>query len=138
MKRGTTCKHTFRTNVDLTNATVFVTYQQGKSTILEKTNDELEIQARKLIVNLTQEDTLSFAANSTVTIQVRYVMADGTADASNKVTINVQDIIKDGEIAYVAPTPTPEPDPDPTTDDTTTTTDTIGTNTSDDIEDGGE
>lgn len=123
MKRGTTCKHTFRTNVDLTNATVFVTYQQGKSTILEKTNDELEIQARKLIVNLTQEDTLSFAANSTVTIQVRYILADGTADASNKVTINVQDIIKDGEITYVAPTP------GPTTDDTTTTTDTTGTDT---------
>jgi len=126
MKRGTTCKHTFRTNVDLTNATVFVTYQQGKSIILEKTNDELEIQARKIIVNLTQEDTLSFAANSTVTIQMRYILADGTADASNKVTINVQDIIKDGEIAYVAPTPDPEPTTDSTTTDTTDTDTTNG------------
>ena len=119
MKRGTTCKHTIRTNVDLTKATVFVTYQQGKSTILERTNSDLEIQPRKIIVSLTQEDTLGFVANSTATIQVRYIMADGTADASNKVTVNVQDIIKDGEITYVAP--------NPTEDGTTTTTDTTGT-----------
>ena len=103
MRRGTTCKHTFRTNLDLTNATIFVTYQQGKSIILEKTGNDLVVQARKITVNLTQEDTLSFAANMNVNIQIRYILEDGTADASNVISINVQDVIKDGEITYVAP-----------------------------------
>jgi hypothetical protein len=118
MRRGTTCKHTFRTNLDLTNATVFVTYQQGKSIIIEKTGNDLVVQARKITVNLTQEDTLSFAANMNVNIQIRYILEDGTADASNIITISVQDVIKDGEIAYVAP--------NPTEDTTTTITDTTG------------
>lgn len=103
MRRGTTSKHVFRTNVDLTEATVFVTYQQGKSVIIEKTGNDLDVQPRKVIVNLTQEDTLSFAANINATVQIRYILADGTADASNKINISVQDIIKDGEISYVAP-----------------------------------
>jgi hypothetical protein len=103
MRRGTTCRHTFRTNVDLTNATIFVTYQQGKSTILEKTGNDLTVQARKVIVNLTQEDTLSFTPNTNVVVQLRYIMEDGTADASNTIAISVQDVLKEGEIAYVAP-----------------------------------
>lgn len=115
MRRGTTCRHTFRTNVDLTNATIFVTYQQGKSTILEKTGNDLTVQARKVIVNLTQEDTLSFTPNTNVVVQLRYIMEDGTADASNTITISVQDILKEGEIAYVAPNNTDNTDNTDTT-----------------------
>lgn len=103
MKRGTTCKHTFRTNVDLTNATIYVSYMQNKSIVIEKTNCDLIIQQRKIIVNLTQEDTLSFKAGQTVSCQVRYILEDGTADASNIITISVQDVLKDGEINYIVP-----------------------------------
>lgn len=103
MKRGTTCKHIFRTNVDLTNATVYVSYMQGKSIVIEKTNSNIIIQQRKVIINLSQEDTLSFKAGQTVSCQVRYVLEDGKADASNIITISVQDILKDGEISYVTP-----------------------------------
>ena len=114
MRRGTTCKHTFRTNLDLTNATVFVSYQQGKSIIIEKTGNDLVVQARKITVNLTQEDTLSFAANMNVNIQIRYILEDGTADASNIVSISVQDVIKNGEIAYVAPNSSDDSSDEPT------------------------
>lgn len=104
MRRGATVRQVIRTNVDLTNATIFITYMQGKSVILEKTNGDFEVQARKIIVDLSQEETLGFTANTAVNIQVRYVMEDGTADVSNIVTTNVQDTLKDGEISYVAPT----------------------------------
>ena len=103
MKRGTTCRHTFRTNVDLTNATIYVSYTQSKSIVIEKTNSDIIIQQRKVLVELSQEDTLCFKAGQTVSCQIRYVLEDGTADASNIITISVQDVLKDGEISYVAP-----------------------------------
>lgn len=103
MKRGTTCRHIFRTNVDLTSATVYVSYMQGKSIVIEKTNSDLTIQQRKVIVDLSQEDTLGFKAGQTVSCQIRYILEDGTADASNIITVSVQDVLKDGEISYIAP-----------------------------------
>ncbi|MBR3239789.1 MAG: hypothetical protein IKF99_15305 [Oscillospiraceae bacterium] len=99
MKRGTTPTNTFKTNIDLTGATVFLTYSQRGRVVLEKTGDDLEISAEAIVTRLTQKDTLSFDALQKVSIQIRYVFPDGTAGASNIMTASVGEILKDGEIS---------------------------------------
>ena len=99
MKRGTTPTNTFRTNIDLTGATVFLTYSQRGRVVLEKTGDDLEISAEAIVTRLTQKDTLGFDALQKVSIQIRYVFPDGTAGASNIMTASVGEILKDGEIS---------------------------------------
>ena len=99
MKRGTTPINTFKTNIDLTGATVFVTYTQRGRIILEKTGADLEISEDAVITRLTQRDTLGFDAIQKVSIQIRYVFPDGTAGASNIMTASVGEILKDGEIS---------------------------------------
>ena len=98
MKRGTTPTNTFKTNIDLTGATVFLTYSQRGRVVLEKTGDDLEISAEAIVTRLTQKDTLGFDALQKVSIQIRYVFPDGTAGASNIMTVTVGEILKDGEI----------------------------------------
>ena len=99
MKRGTTPINTFKTNIDLSGATVFVTYTQRGRIILEKTGADLEISEDAVITRLTQRDTLGFDAIQKVSIQIRYVFPDGTAGASNIMTADVGEILKDGEIS---------------------------------------
>jgi hypothetical protein len=99
MKRGTTPTNTFKTNIDLTGATVFLTYSQHGRVVLEKTGDDLEISAEAIVTRLTQKDTLGFDALQKVSIQIRYVFPDGTAGASNIMTASVGEILKDGEIS---------------------------------------
>ncbi len=98
MKRGTTPTNTFKTNIDLTGATVFVTYAQGGKTVLEKAGEDLEITEEAVAVRLSQEDTLAFSASQRVSIQIRCVFPDGTACASNIMSADVGGILKDGVI----------------------------------------
>ena len=99
MKRGTTPTNTFKTNIDLTGATVFLTYSQRGRVVLEKIGDDLEITAEAIVTRLTQKDTLGFDTLQKVSIQIRYVFPDGTAGASNIMTVTVGEILKDGEIS---------------------------------------
>ena len=98
MKRGTTPTNTFKTNIDLTGASVFVTYSQRGKNVLEKSGEDLSVSEDAVVTRLSQRDTLGFTATEKVRIQIRYVFPDGTAGASNIMTAEVGDILKDGEI----------------------------------------
>ena len=98
MVRGTTPIHTFSTETDLRGAVVFVTYKQNGVTIVEKTNKDLEITENGIITMLSQAETLRFKANKPIEMQVRYVLPNGVADASNIVTGTVEEVLKGGEI----------------------------------------
>lgn len=100
MRRGSTPTNTFHVNLDLTEATIFVTYSQNGCIAFEKTGDDLEVTEDQIVVSLTQAETLSLKSGR-VEIQIRYVLADGTADASNIMSTTAERILKDGEIAYV-------------------------------------
>ena len=100
-KRGSTPINVFRVNVDLTGATVYVTYAQAGVVKIEKTGTDLTITEDTVSTTLTQEDTLKLASNQLVEMQIRYVKSDGTADGSNIVTASVGKILKDGLIEYV-------------------------------------
>ena len=100
MRRGSTPTNTISVNLDLTEATVFVSYWQSGRVLIDKTVEDLTVEADKIIVSLTQKETLKFKPGP-VEVQVRYVMEDGTADASNIMETTAERILKDGEIMYV-------------------------------------
>jgi len=104
MYRYTTPTNVFQTNVDLRNARVYVTYSRNGRVRLEKTNEDMTITEDSITVRLTQADTGALGAagvSKSVEIQIRYVMEDGTADASNIMHATVERVLKDGEIEYV-------------------------------------
>lgn len=98
MIRGTTPEHYFSVNVDLSSATeLYITYSQNGKPIIEKKIDDATITEDTITVNLTQEDTLKLKERD-CQIQIRVKLLDGTAIASNIITTNVLNILKDGEI----------------------------------------
>lgn len=104
MRRGSTPTNTFTLDIDLSNAKVYVSYEQAGRVVLEKSNDDLIFDAGQsdytIKLELSQEDTLKFAPGP-VLIQIRYVFPDGSADASNIISTTFERIIKDGKISYV-------------------------------------
>ena len=103
MRRGTTPTNTFSVPIDLSAATVFITYAQSGRTVIEKTGDDLTFDSSdgyKIIVELSQQDTLAFKAGA-VEIQIRCVFETGEALASNIIRTTFDRILKDGVIEYV-------------------------------------
>lgn len=98
-RRGSTPTNTFKVNIDLQGARVYITYKQNGKIIVEKTGGDVTITENKLITRLTQEETLRFNTGP-VRIQIRYVRPNGSADASNIIDTRAEEILKDGEITY--------------------------------------
>lgn len=101
MRRGTTPTHTFTTEVDLSEATdIYITYQQDGKNVVEKTIDDITFIEGGFQITLTQKDTLAFTSDTSkkIDVQVRAVLGDGTAIASNIIRIDAHAILKDGEI----------------------------------------
>lgn len=103
MRRGTTPINTFTLDIDLSEATVFITYEQRGRVAFEKTGSDLTFDGSgttyTITVTLTQEDTLSLEPGK-VFVQIRAVYADGSAIASNIVTTTAEAILKDGVIVH--------------------------------------
>lgn len=103
MRRGTTPTNVFTLDLDLSAATVFISYAQANSVVLEKTGTDLTFTSDEhgyyISVTLTQDDTLKLNTGD-VMIQIRYVTSDGAADASNIIRTTADRILKDGEISY--------------------------------------
>lgn len=100
MRRGSTPINTFTVPIDLSGATVFISYEQDSRVVIEKTNSDITFssdEGYQITLQLTQEDTLKFKSGA-VLIQIRYVFPDGTADASDLIKTSFERIIKDGVI----------------------------------------
>lgn len=101
MYRGTTptlC-FTVMTILDLTKLKeVWVTLQ---NLVYERTytGDEVRIDTdtKKMYVDMSQEETLSFSAGK-VDVQIRMLMNDGKAYATEIVTTTVEEVLRDGVI----------------------------------------
>lgn len=100
LRRGSTPTNTFSVNIDLRGATIFVSYAQRGKVLVEKTGSDLYVTEDTIITRLTQEDTLQFKPGE-VSIQLRYVKADGEADTSNVIQTTAELVLKDGVIDYV-------------------------------------
>lgn len=97
MRRGSTPTNTFDVDLDLRNATVFISYEQDGAIVVEKTGEDLTIGESQIALSLTQEETLKFHPGK-VFIQIRYVFPNGAADASDIIQTTFERIIKDGVI----------------------------------------
>lgn len=98
LHRGTTPINIFRTDVDLTNASVlFITYMQNGKVVLEKDIREVKINKEVITVYLSQKETLLFN-EGIITIQIRVKFPDGSSIASKLIRTSVYEILKDGEI----------------------------------------
>ena len=98
MRRGSTPVNVFDVDVDLTGATIYITYRQNGVNIIEKTGQDISVTSKDLTVSLSQEETLTFT-EGVVEIQIRYVFPDGSADASNIMRVSAERILKDGVIS---------------------------------------
>jgi len=105
MVRLTTPIHSFSFETDPSlYERLLITYKQGRKIVLEKEKDDLVIEERAdpqveriwiASFKLTQEETKAFNVNTPVQIQVRALMADGTALASEMYTIAIADVLND-------------------------------------------
>lgn len=99
MYRGTTPKIEIAFDFDTNLIDVlFVTFVQGKVVMFEKEALHCEMSGNIASITLTQNETLSLKAGVPVSLQCRYKMIDGTVDATDPISIKVEDIYKDGEI----------------------------------------
>lgn len=100
IKRGTTPTHTIVTDVDLRDAEeIYVTYEQNSYNLIEKKKEDLqEILEDRLVVKLTQEETLRFKEKGKIEIQIRALFGDGSALKSNVMETNADRLLKKGVI----------------------------------------
>lgn len=101
MYRGTTqvFKIVVLTKLDMSKIKqVYVTFANKTTQITKDITDvKIEPDKKTITVYLTQYDTLAFTPGS-VKMQVRILLTDGSAHASNTKTIEVEKILRDGEI----------------------------------------
>lgn len=105
IRRGTTPTHTFTGSTDLSGAAaLYVTYQQGGKTVLEKSLEDVAVETDPdsgectVTVTLSQEDTLRFDEAKQVEIQIRAKLLDGAALASNIISASPARLLKEGVI----------------------------------------
>lgn len=100
MKRGTTPIIELEVNRDLHDWHLYVTIVNGAKSITFE-NDDLtltyENNVTKVLLMLTQEQTLSFKANTKCEVEIR-AFKDNIAIATDIETIDVERILKDGVI----------------------------------------
>lgn len=95
MRRGTTPSIVFHVDIDLSTAeVVYVTFNQHKRTIVEKSKEDITINETWLTVPFTQEETLRFKEGN-VECQISYRMPDGSADRSSIIELPILRILKD-------------------------------------------
>ena len=99
MRKGTTPTCTFTTDIDLSDAVrVQVVFSQYGRKLIEKEKSDCEITSEKLIVVLTQRDTLILDDRYPVKIQIRAKFAGDIAVLSNTMVTTVEKLLKGKEI----------------------------------------
>ena len=88
MFRATTPTHIFTIQFDTSQLQeIRITYQQGGQTVLQKTEADCTLTGSEIKVVLTQEETLLFAPDERVSIQLRVMTTDGVVMASEIVKV---------------------------------------------------
>ena len=78
----------------------YITFTMRGDVVLDipVSDDSVVISDNAISLTLTQQQTLSFQSKATSLVQLRLVLDDGSAVASNIIKITIGDILKDGEI----------------------------------------
>lgn len=84
MTPGATPTHTFNLPISTDDiAAVRVTYEQDGHILFKKKMEECELTENKVIVRLSQKETLLFDSNTIARMQVKARAKDGTVYISN-------------------------------------------------------
>lgn len=99
MIRGTTptLEFTLPFNTNIL-AEAWITLSQHNTVVLNKKLEECELEDQKLVIKLTQAETLILDCEYNTEIQVRVRTKEGEALASDIITVSTDRILKDGEI----------------------------------------
>jgi hypothetical protein len=96
MRRGTTPTHTFRIKQTIPNIKkAKVCYSQNEKLVLKKIIDGSLIVGCTITLNLTQEETLGFAANTPVEIELQILTKDGKAPRSDIIKVSCERCLDD-------------------------------------------
>lgn len=99
MIRGTTPTLEFTLPIDTGQlAEAYVTLSQHGAVVIDKPLEECTCEEKKLIVKLTQEETLKLQCDCITEIQIRARTLSGDAIASNIIRESTERILKDGVI----------------------------------------
>lgn len=99
MIRGTTPKLIFSLPFNInTLKNLFITFNQNNKTILEKTLDDCELKGNKIVLSLSQEETLTFNSKENIKIQLKAKTIDEDVIASNIIITSIGEILKEGVI----------------------------------------
>lgn len=98
MIRGTTPTHIFNLPMQTNSIKeVRVTYKQGDATLVEKTEADVTMTSTAIKLTLSQEDTLQFAANTPVQVQLK-VLTTGEKVLASPVKIVPVSVILNEEV----------------------------------------
>lgn len=99
MIRGTTptLEFTLPFNTNILEE-AWITFSQHNTVVLNKKLNECESEDQKLVIKLTQAETLMLDCEYNTEIQVRVRTKEGEALASDIITVSTDRILKDGEI----------------------------------------
>lgn len=103
MRRGTTPCVSVRTKADFEKMSAFcLSFKDSKGHQVNKFKDDFEVKKDGntyiLTAKMTQKDTLKFAPNSKLKIQIRYVDETGYAKASEIITAKIEDVLFNKEL----------------------------------------
>lgn len=79
-------------------AEMWFTVSQRNTELFTKSKNEVDVEGSKVIVRLSQEETLRLNPSQKADIQVRFRTTGGDALASQVVTLEVDKILKGGVI----------------------------------------
>ena len=100
MRRGTTPTHTFVLPFDVsTISKLHVLYAQDEQVKIRKTETDVTLDGNKVVLTLTQEDTLLLECKKTVEIQIRVLTAGGDALNSDIIRVPVERCLEDEVLA---------------------------------------
>ncbi|MBR2706429.1 MAG: hypothetical protein IKE74_04225 [Mogibacterium sp.] len=96
--RGTTPTITFRLPFQTDQISNCEIYFAQKTLLFQKNYDDCSFEENKLMVRLSQEETLMLDEGLTLRLQIRFVFANGSVGGTRIVNTSVVGLLKEGEI----------------------------------------
>ena len=101
MYRATTPVHTFTLPIETnTCKEIQVTYKQGNTMLVKHYQDQtlpegMTLDGKKVIIKLTQEETLNFCSEKAAFVQVRVLTSDDSAYASERFKVSITNVLNE-------------------------------------------
>ena len=101
MYRATTPIHTFILPIQTSNCKeIQVTYRQGPTTVVKHYQDStlpegMTLDEDKVIIKLTQTETLKFCPKDPAYVQVRVLTTDDSAYASQRFKVSINNVLNE-------------------------------------------